>query len=93
LVRVARRAESSTARKCQAPLPFLTGAKLGSSAAERGDHQQADAVPNVARCQPRSRRTDPPVHFRDAHRRVREPRRFTGFPVPLRSGPCGPVGR
>ena len=52
LVRVSRRAESSTARRCQAPLPFLTGAKLGSGAAECGDHQQAGAVPSIAKHTP-----------------------------------------
>jgi len=45
LVRVTRRAESSTARKCQAPLPFLTGAKLGDGAAKHSDHHQDGAVP------------------------------------------------
>ena len=68
LVRVSRRAESSTARKCQAPLPFLTGAKLGGGAAKHGDHHQDGAVPSVAKHTP-SRSTTSDRHVR----------RHTGF--------------
>jgi hypothetical protein len=41
---------------CQAPLPFLTGAKLGGGAAEHSDHHQDGAVP----VQPGTPRPDQP---------------------------------
>ena len=68
LVRVSRRAESSTARRgCQAPLPFLAGAKLGGGAAKHGGHRQNGAAPSAAEHTPNP---DRPASDRHVRRRT-----------------------